>query len=179
MCAMAATVAPSIGPTLGGWLSVTLGWQSIFYITIPPGLLMIALLAASLDRTPMQLGLLRQGDWLGMLTMALGLGSLQIVLEEGEREDWFDSTLIVRLAVIAALSLALFVWIELRSSQPLLNLRLLTRRNFLAGAAAMFLLGVASLARCSSSRSICRACRGTVRTRSGWCWPGRGCRSSW
>jgi len=143
MCAMAATVAPSIGPTLGGWLSATLGWQTIFYITIPPGLLMIALLAASLERAPMQLGLLRQGDWLGMLAMALGLGSLQIVLEEGEREDWFDSTLIVRLAAIAILSLALFVWIELRSPQPLVNLRLLTRRNFLAGAAAMFLLGVA------------------------------------
>jgi DHA2 family multidrug resistance protein len=139
--ALAATIAPSFGPTLGGWLSAAWGWQTIFYITVAPGVAMIAMLWASLERQPMQLQLLRRGDWLGILTMVLGLGSLQVALEEGEREDWFDSAFILCLSAIAAVSLCLFVWAELRTTQPLINLRLLTRRNFFAGTTASFLVG--------------------------------------
>jgi DHA2 family multidrug resistance protein len=138
---MTATVAPAIGPTLGGWLTDVWGWPAIFYVTLGPGLVMIVMMWAALDRAPMQLGLLRRGDWWGVVTMALGLGSLQVVLEEGEREDWFDSTFIARLAAIAGLSLVVFVWIQLRNREPLINLRLLAGRNFLAGNMAMFLLG--------------------------------------
>lgn len=141
--AMAATVAPSFGPTLGGWLSGQWGWQAIFFVTVAPGAVMVGLLWISLDREPMQLRLLAEGDWLGIFAMALGLGALQVVLEEGPREDWLDSPFIARLAIVAALSLGLFVWRELCVAQPLLNLRLLARRNFTAGATAMFLLGVA------------------------------------
>jgi MFS transporter, DHA2 family, multidrug resistance protein len=92
----------------------------------------------------MQLELLRQGDWPGIATMAAGLGTLQVVLEEGAREDWFDSPLISVLALVAAGALALFVWLELRSPRPLLNLRLLGRRNFAAGVIAIALVGIAS-----------------------------------
>ncbi|MDP1960623.1 MAG: MDR family MFS transporter [Reyranella sp.] len=141
--AVAASFAPAIGPAVGGYLAGTWGWQAIFYVNLVPGSVMLVLLVVSLERQPMQLGLLRQGDWAGIATMALGLGALQVVLEEGNKEDWFDSPFIVRLAVVAAASLALFVWIELRSPQPLLNLRLLGRRNFGAGVLAMFLLGAA------------------------------------
>ncbi|MBV8410186.1 MAG: DHA2 family efflux MFS transporter permease subunit [Alphaproteobacteria bacterium] len=137
------TVSSSIGPLLGGWLTATWGWPSIFYFTVVPGAVTIGMLWASLDREPMQLRLLGQGDWWGILTMALGLASLQIVLEEGERKDWFESGFIVRLAATAAIALALFVWIELGVKGPLINLRLLARRSFLAGAMGMFLLGVA------------------------------------
>jgi DHA2 family multidrug resistance protein len=137
------TAASSIGPSLGGWLTATWGWPSIFYVTMVPGLAMIGMLWVSLDATPMQLSLLGKGDWLGILTMALALGCLQIMLEESERKDWFDSGLIVRLAATAALSLLLFVWIELGVKAPLVNLRLLARRNFLAGATGMFLVGIA------------------------------------
>jgi DHA2 family multidrug resistance protein len=142
--AVAASFAPAIGPTIGGYLAANWGWQAIFYVNLVPGTVMLVLLFLSLEREPMQLGLLRQGDWAGIATMALGLGTLQVVLEEGSKEDWFDSAFIVRLAAISTVSLMLFAWIELRSPHPLLNLRLLARRNFGAGVLAMFLLGAAS-----------------------------------
>jgi DHA2 family multidrug resistance protein len=97
----------------------------------------------SLDAKPMKLSLLRQGDWPGVITMAIGLSALQTVLEEGNKDDWFGSAFIVRLSIIAVVALALFLWIELTSAKPLLNLRLLARRNFGFGILANFLLGVA------------------------------------
>jgi DHA2 family multidrug resistance protein len=142
LLAVAATVAPAIGPTIGGWLSEHWGWQLIFCINLVPGAAMLVLLGLSLERQPMQPALLRQGDWAGIATVAIGLGTLQIVLEEGNKQDWFDSQWITGLAVVSAVSLALFVWIELRTPRPLLNLRLLLRRNFGAGMAAMLLVGV-------------------------------------
>ncbi|ABE64012.1 Drug resistance transporter EmrB/QacA subfamily [Nitrobacter hamburgensis X14] len=141
--ALSATFAPAIGPTIGGYLTENWGWQFIFYVNLVPGLLMLGMLWFSLDRKPMQLSLLRQGDWAGIVTMAVGLGALQTVLEEGNKDDWFGSPFILRLSVIAAISLSLFLWIELTGDKPLLNLRLLFRRNFGFGILANFLLGVA------------------------------------
>ncbi|MBY0319544.1 MAG: multidrug efflux MFS transporter [Reyranella sp.] len=141
---LAATFAPAVGPTVGGWLSATFGWHAVFLLNLAPGGLMLALLWVSLERQPMRLDLLRQGDWLGIVSMAIGLGALQVVLEEGGREDWFDSPFITGLAAVAVAALALFVRTELRSSRPLLNLRLLARRNFGAGVTAMMLVGAVS-----------------------------------
>jgi MFS transporter, DHA2 family, multidrug resistance protein len=101
------------------------------------------MLWSSLEAKPMKLGLLRQGDWPGVITMAIGLSALQTVLEEGNKDDWFGSAFIVRLSIIAVVALALFLWIELTAAKPLLNLRLLARRNFGFGILANFLLGVA------------------------------------
>ncbi len=78
----------------------------------------------------MQLHLLRQGDWFGIISMAIGLGSLQVVLEEGNRKDWFGSELIVRLTVLAVVFLTAFFIIELTRKKPFINLRLLRERNF-------------------------------------------------
>src|SRR5947207_13394276 len=141
--ALSATFAPAIGPTIGGYLTENFGWQYIFYVNLAPGAIMIAMLYFSLEAKPMKLSLLRQGDWPGIVTMAIGLGALQTVLEEGNKDDWFGSPFIVRFAVIAAIALPLFVLIELTSKKPLLNLRLLFRRNFGFGVLANFLLGVA------------------------------------
>jgi len=138
---IAVVFAPSIGPALGGYFSDTFGWQSIFFLSLPPGLVMVAMLWYSLEPSPRQLQLLRHGDWLGMFTMAAGLGCLETVLEEGEKNDWFGSSFIVRLAVIAVLSLAAFIWVELKGAAPLLNLRLLARRNFGLGTCANFIFG--------------------------------------
>jgi DHA2 family multidrug resistance protein len=91
----------------------------------------------------MKLSLLREGDWPGVITMAIGLSALQTVLEEGNKDDWFGSPFIVRLSVIAAVALGLFLAIELTTKKPLLNLRLLARRNFGFGILANFLLGIA------------------------------------
>ena len=141
--AVSATFAPAIGPTIGGYLTENFGWQYIFYVNLVPGALMIGMLYVSLEAKPMKLSLLREGDWPGIVTMAIGLSALQTVLEEGNKDDWFGSPFIVRLAVIAAIALPLFVVIELTSKKPLLNLRLLFRRNFGLGVFANFLLGVA------------------------------------
>jgi DHA2 family multidrug resistance protein len=143
MFAIAATFAPAIGPTIGGYLTENWGWEFIFYLNLVPGSLMLALLWISLERSTMQLGLLRQGDWWGIATMAIGLGALQTALEEGNKDDWLGSPFITKLLLVAAIALPAFVWIELRTAHPLLNLRLLLRRNFGFGVLAMFLLGVA------------------------------------
>lgn len=143
MFALSATFAPAIGPTIGGYLTENWGWQYIFYVNLVPGALMVGMLWFSLDREPMRLDLLTKGDWPGIVTMAIGLAALQTVLEEGNKDDWFGSPFIARLTIVAAASLTLFVWIELASGHPLLNLRLLVRRNFGFGVLANFLLGTA------------------------------------
>jgi DHA2 family multidrug resistance protein len=141
--AISATFAPAIGPTIGGYLTENWGWQYIFYVNIVPGALMVGMLYFSLDAKPMKLSLLRQGDWPGIISMAIGLSALQTVLEEGNKDDWFGSSFIVRLTVIAVIALGLFFVIEFTTEKPLLNLRLLFRRNFGFGMLANFLLGVA------------------------------------
>src|SRR3984957_10881984 len=123
--AVSATFAPAIGPTIGGYLTENWGWQYIFYVNLVPGALMVGMLWFSLESKPMKLSLLAEGDWAGIITMAVGLSALQTVLEEGNKDDWFGSTFIVRLSVIAVVALALFFWVELTSRKPLLNLRLL------------------------------------------------------
>jgi DHA2 family multidrug resistance protein len=143
MFAVSATFAPAIGPTIGGYLTETYGWQYIFYVNIVPGAIMLATLWPSLRPAPMQLSLLKHGDWPGIATLAIGLAALQTVLEEGNKDDWFGSSFIVRLSITAAVSLALFLWIELTTSNPLLNLRLLLRRNFGLGSLAAVILGMA------------------------------------
>jgi DHA2 family multidrug resistance protein len=141
--ALSATFAPAIGPTIGGYLTENFGWQYIFYVNVVPGAIMVGMLWYALDAKPMKLSLLREGDWAGIITMAIGLSALQTVLEEGNKDDWFGSPFIVNLSVIAAVALTAFLIIELTVKKPLLNLRLLVRRNFGFGMLANFLLGVA------------------------------------
>src|SRR5712671_5192629 len=107
--AVSAIFAPSIGPVIGGWCNETFGWQSIFFVNLLPGAVMFAMLWFSLERERFRLDLLSHGDWLGIATIAIGLGALETMLEEGEKDDWFGSSFILRLAIVAALSLAAFI----------------------------------------------------------------------
>jgi DHA2 family multidrug resistance protein len=143
MFALAVTFAPAIGPTIGGYLTENYGWQTIFFVNVVPTAVMVGALYFTLERKPMQLELLREADWFGILTMAIGLSSLQAVLEEGNKDDWFGSSFIVTLAAVAAISLALFVANELLVEKPLLQLRLLTKRSFGIGTISAFFLGFA------------------------------------
>jgi DHA2 family multidrug resistance protein len=143
MFSLAVTFAPAIGPTIGGYLTETYGWQTIFFVNVVPTAVMVTTLFFTLERQPLQLGLLREGDWFGIATMAVGLASLQAVLEEGNKDDWFGSPFIVRLAAIAAISLSLFIYNELVVDKPLLRLRLLTQWNFGVGTIAAVFLGFA------------------------------------
>ena len=128
--AITATFAPSIGPTLGGWLTESWGWEYIFYINVPPGLLMIAGLLYGLEKKPPHWELLKSTDYAGIVTLAMGLGCLQVFLEEGHRKDWLESTLIVQLGSVAVVSLIFFVILQLSRPNPLINLGILRERNF-------------------------------------------------
>jgi DHA2 family multidrug resistance protein len=141
--ALSVTFAPAIGPTIGGYLTENYGWQTIFFINAVPSAIMVVALAATLEKAPMQLHLLREGDWAGIITMAIGLSAFQTVLEEGNKDDWFASPFILRLAIIAAVFLTAFIWIELKVKKPLVHLRLLKQRNFGIGVLANVLVGFA------------------------------------
>lgn len=131
---MTATFAPAIGPTIGGWLTDNYGWPAIFYLNLAPGALMLAAIGWGLANEPSNWSLLRRGDWGGIVTMAAGLGSLIVFLEEGNRNDWFNSRMIFAFAVTAVIALTACVVVELARREPFINLRLLARRNFGFGA---------------------------------------------
>ena len=141
--ALSVTFAPAIGPTIGGYFTENYGWQTIFFVNTPPSIIMVVALAFTLEKKPMQLSLLKEGDWAGIVTMAIGLSALQTVLEEGNKDDWFQSPFIFRLAIVAAVFLTAFIVIELKVEKPLVHLRLLKRRNFGIGVLANVLVGFA------------------------------------
>jgi DHA2 family multidrug resistance protein len=141
---MGVVTAPIIGPTLGGWLTDNYSWRWIFLINIPVGLLSL-LLSGWLLHDPHYLE--RKNlrnlriDYMGLGLIALGLAFLEIMLDKGQREDWFSSHLIVASAVIACVCLAgAFLW-EWRDTDPVVSVRLLRDRNFAIATLAMFLLG--------------------------------------
>ena len=136
-----ATFAPTIGPTLGGWLTETFSWHYIFYMNVIPGVLVLWLLAEGLDTTDGDPAQLQRIDLFGMITLALGMGTLEIMLEEGARDDWFEAEYIRWLAVTAAVSLFLFVRRQWSAEHPLVNLRLFTDRDFRLSCVAYFMLG--------------------------------------
>lgn len=136
---LSATFAPAIGPTLGGWITSNFGWPFIFYLNIIPGTILVVVLALTLESTKGNFSLFKSGDWLGIFLMAVGLGSLETVLEEGNRKDWFGSEMIFRLSVIAAVSLVAWLIVELRIKKPVIDVRLFAKRNF-------FFSGIANLA---------------------------------
>ena len=138
-----ATFAPSIGPTLGGWLTEQFSWHYLFYINVPPGLVVMSMLAYGLVKKPINWPELKNVDVASVLTMALGMGCLEVVLEEGNRKDWFGSDLIRNLAIVAAINIVIFVYLQFKKKVPLVNLRLLDNRDFSLSTVAYFLLGLA------------------------------------
>ncbi len=140
--ALTATMAPALGPTLGGWLVSLFDWRYIFYLNLPVGVLMFAMLAFGLDKSKPNWSLLKSGDYSGILSMAVGFSTLVIMLEKGRKENWFESNEILTLAVISSCSILLFIFIELRKKNPLVNLRLFAQRDFLLGSSANALMGL-------------------------------------
>ncbi len=127
---LSSTLAPAFGTTIGGILTNLYGWPSIFLINLGPGILMMIGLAYGLDRDRGNPALLRQADWPAITTMAAGLVSLVVFLEEGNRRDWFDSQFIRFFCASAVLNLSLWLFFMLTRKDPFLNLWLYSRRNF-------------------------------------------------
>ncbi len=122
--------APTVGPALGGWLTDTFSWELIFYVQMIPAGIGFACLHYGLEKSPRSLGLLRQIQWFSIAFMAVGLFLFIMVLEEGNRHDWFTSDYITRLSMISGFCLIVFVAIQLLRKGPYINLRLYGRRNF-------------------------------------------------
>jgi DHA2 family multidrug resistance protein len=138
---IAAVVAPTIGPTLGGWITDSYNWRWIFLINAPVGVMLI-LLVQALIKDP---GVKRKGplsiDWPGFGFVALGLGCLQVVLDRGQDADWFGSSLIVTLVIASAVGFILLIWRELHHPQPMVELRLFRSRDFAVTFCLMLMLG--------------------------------------
>lgn len=133
-------VGPSIGPVIGGYIVDNLTWQWIFYVNIPIGI-MAAVLSYFYLRPSKKLDDTRSIDWLGIALLALGIGSLQIVLERGETDDWFSANYIIILSTISAIALSILVWWELKITNPVINLRVLKSRTLSISAVMTFVLG--------------------------------------
>jgi len=137
-----ASIAPTLGPVIGGWITDTLSWRWLFYINLLPGALVAVLTPALVKIDKPDWSLLKGADYPGIALMAAGLGSLQYVLEEGARWNWFDDATIRIFSVVAVVSGVLFVARSLTFANPVVDLRALTNRNFLIGCILSFMTGV-------------------------------------
>ncbi len=123
-------LGPLLGPVVGGWLAENISWRWCFFINVPVGVGLAALLLLGLPSEKLKLGLLRSADWLGIAGLSVGLSSLTIVLEEGQRERWFESAMITDLAVAAVIGIGVLIVSQFTAKEPVVNLRLLGNRSY-------------------------------------------------
>ena len=137
-----ATLAPTVGPTVGGYVTDALSWHWLFFINIVPGIVVTAATWVLVDFDKADHSLLKNFDWWGLLSMAGFLGALEYILEEGPRNDWFDDNTITLFAVVSGLSAVAFFARVLTARSPIVDLRAFTNRNFAVGSAFSFVLGI-------------------------------------
>lgn len=133
-------VGPALGPVLGGWLVDNYGWPLIFLINVPIGILTVFMTLSFIQNPAYHSKPKGRFDFSGLLLMIVGIASLQYVLENGQSDDWFDSRTILALTILATVSLVGFIWHELHTPNPIVNLKIYRDRTFAAGN----LLGVTS-----------------------------------
>jgi DHA2 family multidrug resistance protein len=138
-------IAPTIGPTLGGWITDNYTWRWIFFINLPVGILAIVLVYRLVEDPPWAKKAAGAGvkiDYIGVGLLTLGVGALQVMLDKGQEDDWFGSKFIVTLALLAAIGLiSLVIW-EWLYKDPIVEVRLFKNLNFLGANAMMFVLGI-------------------------------------
>ena len=140
-----AVVAPTIGPTLGGWITDNYTWRWIFFINLPVGILALLLVFRVIEDPPWVKRLAGAGvkiDYIGVGLLALGVGALQVMLDKGQEDDWFGSHFILTLAVLAGVGLISLVLWEWFQKNPIVDVRLFKNLNFLGANAMMFVLGI-------------------------------------
>jgi DHA2 family multidrug resistance protein len=142
LVSMASTLAPAVGPTLGGFLTNHFSWHWMFLINLAPALIIASIVWAYLDIDKPDWKLWHIIDWLGLLSMALFLGSLEYTLDEGPRHDWFAEEAVVISSVIGLLGGLVFFWRSFTNTNPIVNLRVFANRNFAIGSVISFVVGV-------------------------------------
>lgn len=136
------TLAPTVGPTVGGYLTDLFSWHWLFLVNVIPGLIATAIAWTMVDFDKPEKGLLRRFDFIGLVFMAVFLGSLEYVIEEGQKNDWFDDRGISMFAVITVIFCALFFWRVTTAKTPIVDLSSFTDRNFAVGSVLTFVLGI-------------------------------------
>lgn len=136
------TMAPTIGPSLGGWISEFASWHWLFLVNIVPGIIITFGVWALVDVDKPDLALLRRIDLIGLLAMAVFLGGLDYVLEEGARHEWLADRTVASMAVLAALAGVLFFWRALTQVEPIVNLKVFANSNFLSGGMLGAVIGI-------------------------------------
>ncbi len=161
---------PAIGPTLGGYLTDTLGWRWIFFINLPVGVLAVvmAILFLRPDKAKRNPQNQQRVDWLGIGLLAIAVGSLQTFLEEGETDGWFESSFITALAITASIGLALFIWRELSTTSPAVDLRVLRHRSLAAGSIYSGILGMGLYGALFAVPLFAQSVLGFSATKTGW-----------
>ena len=142
MFGMVAVMGPLLGPLVGGWLAENLSWHYAFFLNVPISILLILLLITGLDHEESKLHLLREADWFGIAGLALGMGGLTVLLEEGAREEWFASSLIQAMALTSAIGFLLLFYGQATARRPVIKLSLLLDRQFGSLAIMGIALGV-------------------------------------
>jgi DHA2 family multidrug resistance protein len=135
--------APIVGPTLGGWITDNWSWRWVFYINVPVGAVAVLLAWLFVPDSTTERPAVRRVDVPGLVLLVAGVAALQFVLDRGQREDWFASSLIVWLSVVAAVALVALVVRELRVAEPVVDLRVLRHPTFAVATAAMFVISIA------------------------------------
>ena len=133
---------PAIGPALGGYLTDNFGWRWIFFINIPLGIMAVLMASTFLPEDDSRERKSGSVDWQGILFLALGLGAFQTVLEQGQQDDWFSSLFIQRMALLSVVGIALFIWQELHTAHPAVDLRVLRHRALAAGSVISLAVGM-------------------------------------
>jgi DHA2 family multidrug resistance protein len=138
---MVATLAPSIGPTLGGWLTEHMSWHWLFLVNVIPGIIASIMVWNLTPKQPMQLGLIRNIDIIGLGAMALFLGSFEYVFEEGPTAGWFDDEHLVMWMFLCSLGAVVFFWRAFRQANPVVDLTIFKDRNFAVGSTVAVVVG--------------------------------------
>jgi len=139
--ALGIVVAPILGPVLGGWLTDNYSWRWVFYINIPVGIASIVMTKLYIFDPPYLRRERGAVDYWGIGMLVVGIGALQIVLDKGQQEDWFESNLILALAATSVITLVALVWHELTTDQPIVDLRVLKERSYAVGVFLMTVVG--------------------------------------
>ncbi|WP_165324334.1 MDR family MFS transporter [Rhizorhabdus phycosphaerae] len=142
MFGVTAIIGPLLGPLVGGWLTENVSWHYAFFLNIPVGILLVVLLLTTMAHRPPDWEELWGADWRGIVGMALGLGGLTIVLEEGQREQWFQSSAIVQMSIVTAIGFGLLLAGQIFAKRPVIKLRLLLDRQFGAVALMGLVIGM-------------------------------------